>query len=423
MDRVLLEGMSFQGRHGVRAAEREKPQEFRVDVEVDCDLQLVKATSDDFFARDNAIARFPEGVVDLVFIDGLHLFEFALRDFINAEKLAHPGSVVVFDDMLPRTSDEAARDRHTTMWAGDVYNVALALERYRPDLVLVPVDTVPTGLLLVVGLDPTNTVLQDKYDDVVAAFRHDDPQRVPPEILNRTQAADPEKLLAADVFQKVSDLRGQEQVPDFAELLPLRGSASYQPVPYDNPARPLIPAEAIDVPRHGIVNAHPSLLPHYRGPFPIAWAVRNGETEIGMSYHLMDGQFDTGNLLAQTPMPLSDDATWETLQAQFAEVTPPLLAKVFDRLTSGDRGDVQEGGEYQSVFEDDYRFVDLTQKAADVHRQVHAWSFVPPILPNLGPLLERDGTRVRLLRTSLTEVAGAERIDCADGPLWILETA
>jgi dihydroneopterin aldolase len=38
MDRVLLEGMSFQGRHGVRAAEREHPQEFRVDVEIDCDL-------------------------------------------------------------------------------------------------------------------------------------------------------------------------------------------------------------------------------------------------------------------------------------------------------------------------------------------------------------------------------------------------
>ena len=38
MDRVLLEGMSFKGRHGVRAAEREQPQEFRVDVEVDCDL-------------------------------------------------------------------------------------------------------------------------------------------------------------------------------------------------------------------------------------------------------------------------------------------------------------------------------------------------------------------------------------------------
>jgi hypothetical protein len=221
---------------------------FKINVELDCDLQLVKATSDDFFARDNAIARFPEGVVDLVFIDGLHLFEFALRDFINAEKLAHPGSVVVFDDMLPRTIDEAARDRHTVMWAGDVYNVALVLERYRPDLVLVPVDTAPTGLLLVVGLDPTNTVLQDNYDDVVAAFRHDDPQRVPPEILNRTQAADPEKLVAADVFRQVRERRAAKQAPDFAQLLQLRGSATYLPAPYNNPEVSVQTAEAMAQP-------------------------------------------------------------------------------------------------------------------------------------------------------------------------------
>jgi 7,8-dihydroneopterin aldolase/epimerase/oxygenase len=38
MDRILLEGMSFQGRHGVRPAERERSQEFKVDIEVDCDL-------------------------------------------------------------------------------------------------------------------------------------------------------------------------------------------------------------------------------------------------------------------------------------------------------------------------------------------------------------------------------------------------
>jgi methionyl-tRNA formyltransferase len=142
-----------------------------------------------------------------------------------------------------------------------------------------------------------------------------------------------------------------------------------------------------------------------------------------MSYHVMDAHIDTGNVLAQARLPLSDDASWETLQAQLAEVTPALFAEVFDRLGRGDRGEHQEGGEYQSAFEDDYRFVDLTQNAADVHRQVRAWSFVPPILPKLGPLLERDGTRVRLLRTSLTEVPGAERIECADGPLWIVESA
>ena len=184
----------------------------------------------------------------------------------------------------------------------------------------------------------------------------------------------------------------------------------------------LIPAEAIAVPKHGIVNGHPSLLPHYRGPFPVAWAVRNGEKEIGMSYHLMDAQFDTGNVLAQKRLPLREDETNESLFGQMPEVTAELLPIVFDRLARGDRGEPQEGGSYQSVFADDYRFVDLTQRAADVHRQVRAWSFVPPILPNMGPILERDGTSVRLLLTSLTEVAGAERLECADGPLWVVET-
>ena len=184
----------------------------------------------------------------------------------------------------------------------------------------------------------------------------------------------------------------------------------------------LIPAEAIEVPRLGIVNGHPSLLPRYRGPFPIAWAVRNGETEIGLSYHLMDAAFDTGNLLAQMSIPITDDDTEETLFARFPAATAELLPIVFDRLARGERGDVQEGGDYQSVFEDDYRFVDVAHAATDVHRQVRAWGFVPPILSDMGPILERNGARVRLTRTSLTEVAGAERLDCADGPLWIVES-
>jgi methionyl-tRNA formyltransferase len=184
----------------------------------------------------------------------------------------------------------------------------------------------------------------------------------------------------------------------------------------------LIPAEAIAVPKHGIVNGHPSLLPRYRGPFPIAWAVRNGETEIGMSYHLMDAQFDTGNVLAQKRVPLTEEETNESLFAQMPELTAELLPIVFDRLARGDRGEPQQGGEYQSVFEDDYAFVDLTQRAADVHRQARAWSFIPPILPRMGPILERDGTSIRLLRTSLTEVEGAERLECADGPLWVVES-
>jgi methionyl-tRNA formyltransferase len=183
----------------------------------------------------------------------------------------------------------------------------------------------------------------------------------------------------------------------------------------------LIPSDAIATPSLGIVNGHTSLLPRYRGPFPIAWAVRNGESEVGLSYHVMDERFDTGNLLAQASVRLEEDDTEETLFEKFERVTPDLISRVFERLAAGDPGDPQEGGEYLSGFGVDYLFVDTGQKAADVHRQVRAWSFVAPF-DRSGPILARGGERLRLARTSRTAVDGAERLECADGPLWIVES-
>jgi methionyl-tRNA formyltransferase len=183
-----------------------------------------------------------------------------------------------------------------------------------------------------------------------------------------------------------------------------------------------IPAEALAVPPLGWLNGHPSLLPEYRGPTPMAWAVRNGETEIGLTYHLMDEEFDTGAILAQGSVPLDDDDTLLTLNDKFAPLSAELLPIAFDRIARGERGDVQEGGSYQSLFEDDYALIDTSLPAGDVHRQVRAWSFAPFALGERGPILVRDGTRRRLLRTSLAEVEGAERLECADGPLWIVES-
>lgn len=202
---------------------------YAIKTEVACDLKLVRATSDDFFARADAMAWFSEGVVDLAFIDGMHLFEYALRDFMNTERASTPAGVIVLDDMLPRSHAEAARKRHTVSWAGDVYKVALVLERYRPDLVVVPLDTAPTGLVLVAGLDPHSTVLTDHYDEIVAEYATPDPQEVPDVVRHRTDAADPEAVLASPVWEALIAARegAGDGAVDLEPLRSLRGGAHF----------------------------------------------------------------------------------------------------------------------------------------------------------------------------------------------------
>lgn len=186
---------------------------FKITKELDCDLQLVKGRSEDFLARGDALSHFSEQAIDLAFIDGLHLFEAALLDFVNVERLASPTSVVVLDDMLPRSPEEAARSRQTKMWTGDVFKLAFAFERYRPDLVSISVDTEPTGVMLVLALDPSNRLLDERHAELVHEFICDDPQDVPVEVLERAGAADPEELLRAGFWRELVALRDRGDPP------------------------------------------------------------------------------------------------------------------------------------------------------------------------------------------------------------------
>jgi methionyl-tRNA formyltransferase len=184
-----------------------------------------------------------------------------------------------------------------------------------------------------------------------------------------------------------------------------------------------VPADAIAAAPLGIVNGHPSKLPHYRGPMPFGWQIRSGETEIGFTYHRMDPEYDTGAMLAQGTVPFADDDTDASLWAKLGELASQLLPVVLERLAAGDPGDPQEGGSYQSLFEDDYVLVDPALTAAEVHRQVRAWTFTPwARSAERGPILEGDGGRIRILRSSLAEADGAERLDCSDAPVWIVES-
>ena len=186
-----------------------------------------------------------------------------------------------------------------------------------------------------------------------------------------------------------------------------------------------IPQEALDVPRYGCVNHHPAPLPRYRGPIPLSWALREGDTEFFLTWHRMDAELDTGPILAQSSIPILDEETtiFET-GPRLIQAKLELLPRVFERLAAGDPGEPQatEGASWAGYFEEDYATVAWSQTAREIHNQVRAWNFAFG-MPVDGPFAELDGKRVKLKRTSLTDPGdGSQAVDVADGKIWILES-
>ena len=183
-----------------------------------------------------------------------------------------------------------------------------------------------------------------------------------------------------------------------------------------------IPGEAIAVPKHGIVNGHPSLLPRYRGPSPVAWSIRNGETEIGFTFHYMDAELDTGNVLGQVRIPLDDEHGFDELEPKFAPAIGGIFPSVMERVERGDPGDPQadDGASYFSFFEPEYAWIDWSEPAAEIARQVRSWRFHSPSSPH-GALTDLEGETVRVLRVAL-EPGEGHAVECGDGTLWIVES-
>jgi tetratricopeptide (TPR) repeat protein len=127
-------------------------------------------TSDDYFAGHDVQAELGGLPIDLAFIDGMHHFEFALRDFINIEKNCDSRSTILIHDCYPLDRLTAERERHCMFWSGDIWRLMLALRKYRPELQLHTVGAAPTGLGVARGLDPRSRVLEEKFDGIVREF-------------------------------------------------------------------------------------------------------------------------------------------------------------------------------------------------------------------------------------------------------------
>ena len=191
--------------------------DFNLKADAPADAALFRETSDDYFARERPLEPFGGRPISLAFIDGMHLAEYALRDFMNVERHADRSGVVVFDDILPRKPVEAARDRSTRAWTGDVYKILDILRRNRPDLICLRVGTRPTGLLLVMGLDPASHVLEERYERIARAADVPDPQDVPSAVLARRGVLDPAAVLSGSFWRVLREAR-EANAPDGRRL-------------------------------------------------------------------------------------------------------------------------------------------------------------------------------------------------------------
>jgi methionyl-tRNA formyltransferase len=94
----------------------------------------------------------------------------------------------------------------------------------------------------------------------------------------------------------------------------------------------IIPKWMIDLPKHGCINLHASLLPKYRGAAPIQWAIIRGESVTGVTTMKIDEGLDTGDVLLKREVPIQDDDTTETLSERLSGVGADLMVETLPKL-------------------------------------------------------------------------------------------
>jgi methionyl-tRNA formyltransferase len=199
-----------------------------------------------------------------------------------------------------------------------------------------------------------------------------------------------------------------------------------------------IPADVLDVPPLGAFNGHDSLLPKNRGKNATGWAFRTGDPVYGATFHRMTPEFDDGPILAQRAVAISDDDDIETTRPRFRLAVAEALEEALDRMLAGDPGIPQGESEITyspGAFEPEWREIDWSRPARDVHFQVRSWCGIRGVPRGAYGLI--GDTRALVLRSQLVKdspatingdpgtVLSRENgnivIQCADGPLRIIK--
>lgn len=141
-----------------------------IDVGFEAKTKIYPVPSDIFFENYKLAEEMEHPTIDFSFLDGLHLFEQTLKDFMNIEKFSTPDTVVVVHDCLPLNSFTSSRERQSAFWTGDPWKIIPCLKQYRPDLNLSVISAQPSGLGMITNLDSSSTVLRDNWQAILDEY-------------------------------------------------------------------------------------------------------------------------------------------------------------------------------------------------------------------------------------------------------------
>ncbi|WP_427983603.1 bifunctional UDP-4-amino-4-deoxy-L-arabinose formyltransferase/UDP-glucuronic acid oxidase ArnA [Agarivorans sp.] len=157
-------------------------------------------------------------------------------------------------------------------------------------------------------------------------------------------------------FESVAKLAARHGIPVFApedvnHPLWLEKINAMQPeVFFSFYYRSMLSQELLALAPQGGFNLHGSLLPRYRGRAPVNWALVNGETETGVSLHVMTAKADAGDIVAQQALSIDPQDTAETLHQRLNQLSGELLAEVLPKLIAGDHSLTPQDESQATVF-------------------------------------------------------------------------
>ena len=167
----------------------------------------------------------------------------------------------------------------------------------------------------------------------------------------------------------------------------------------------IIPVDVLEMPRHGALNLHPSLLPRHRGAAPVPAAILAGDTTTGVTLMRMDAGLDSGPIVAQQRLQLEGDEDAPDLEARLAAMGAELLISSLPAWLDGSLQATPQPDDGVTMTRPLRRsdgLLDPQRSAAELERQVRAYRPWP------GSYLEVDGDRLIVWAAEVEAVTVAD---------------